>query len=74
MQAELRCDGSLHGILTDEGFVEVKCHSFKCGASSEVVVLHYFDPSSGKLVKTNRYRDAKVLFDRSRRNKETIKQ
>lgn len=69
MEVELRCSGSLHGILTTEGLIERKCHSYKCGASSEVVVLHYFDPITGTLVKTNKYRDAKILFDQRKRNR-----
>jgi hypothetical protein len=71
MEVELRCTGSLHGILTSEGLIERKCHSYKCGASSEVVVLHYFDPITGALVKTNRYRDAKILFERKPKKETT---
>lgn len=65
MERELRCPGKLRGVITDEGFIEVKCHSYKCGASSDVVVLHYFDPTTGDLDHTKKYRDAKILFEKS---------
>lgn len=53
---ELRCESKLHGITTDDGFVEVKCNSRFCGAGPGVVVLHKFDLHTGA-VKTTRYRE-----------------
>lgn len=52
---ELRCDAHLHGVLVD-GLVEVKCRWKPC-AEKGVVVLHYFDPLTGELVKTKRFRE-----------------
>lgn len=62
---ELRCPGRLYGVITDEGLIEVKCRSYKCGASPEVVVFHYFDPETQEITKTKKFQDAKVLFDRT---------
>jgi hypothetical protein len=70
---EVRCPGKLRFVITDEGLWEVKCHSFKCGASKEVVVLHYYDPATGELTKTKKYRDAKILFEQSQTKKENYK-
>lgn len=66
MEREARCPGKLRFILTEEGLIEMICHSYKCGAESGAVVLHYFDISNGEptLVKTKKFRDAKILFDR----------
>jgi hypothetical protein len=55
---ELRCPNKLHGVLTDDGYLEVKCRSRACGAApGEVVVYHRFDPLTGDLQGTHRYRD-----------------
>lgn len=54
---ELRCNNDiLFGIL-DEGVLEVKCRSKRCGAGPGVVVIHGFDIESGKLLGTRKYRD-----------------
>jgi hypothetical protein len=58
----MRCDGNkLHARITDEGYIEVKCRSKFCGASADVVVLHAFDPKTGRIVITRRYRNPAVL-------------
>ena len=58
MSQELRCGGTMHGILSeDHKHLEVKCKTRKCGAWPGVVVIHTFDLSTGKLVKTERYSD-----------------
>lgn len=54
---ELRCSSKKHGELTDEGLFEVKCSSRFCGAGPGVVVLHRFNPQTGLIVKTLRFRD-----------------
>ena len=66
---EVRCTGKLLFIITDEGLWEVKCTSYKCGAQDGVVVFHRFDPLTGELVKTMKYRDAKLLFDERQKEK-----
>lgn len=52
---EMRCETKLHGILVD-GVIEIKCSSKFCGAAAGVVVLHRFDPMTGDLISTNKYR------------------
>lgn len=70
MKGELRCPGHLHGLLADDNRLEVKCSSRRCGAKSGVVVLHYFDLSTGRLVETRKFRDAKLL----KTNKNQVKE
>ena len=54
---ELRCsNGILFGIL-DEGFVEVKCRSRRCGSEPGVVVIHRFSTVTGLLLQTLKFRD-----------------
>lgn len=64
MSEELRCASRLHAVLTDAGLIEIKCRYDKCGASSETTVLHYFDPISGALVETKKFRDPNKLFNK----------
>jgi len=54
---QLRCEHIMHGILIDEGVVEFKCRSRRCGAENGVVVLHRFDLHTGSLVKTLKFQD-----------------
>jgi hypothetical protein len=54
---ELRCpNGIKFGELID-GLIEVKCRSNRCGAGAGVIVLHRFDPLTGELVDTKRFRE-----------------
>ena len=57
MSVELRCDKRLHGILTDDGVVEVSCRSALCGHVDGNVVIHRFDAITGVLLDTKRYKD-----------------
>lgn len=67
MSTELRCHpANLHAILTDDGLLEVKCASRFCGYKPGVVVLHYFDPLNGELVKTNKFSDPKYNLRRKK--------
>jgi hypothetical protein len=61
MAVELRCDMRLHGVLTDEGVVEIACRSRLCGHRPGVLVIHRFDAITGELLGTNRYKDASEL-------------
>lgn len=54
---EIRCDTKKFGELTDDGWLEIKCPSKFCGAAPGTVVIHRFDPDTGKLVETKRFRD-----------------
>lgn len=54
---DLRCgSGILHGVL-DDGVIEVKCKSQRCGHASGTVVLHQFDAGTGQLVRTLKFTD-----------------
>lgn len=54
---EIRCDSKKFGELTDDGVIEVKCPSKFCGAAPGTVVIHRFDPLTGELIQTKRFRD-----------------
>ena len=54
---ELRCGKRLHGILTDDGVLEVSCRSALCGHRDGVVVIHRFDAVTGALIGTEFYKD-----------------
>jgi hypothetical protein len=54
---ELRCGNTMHGILREGRYLEVKCKRRPCGAKPGVVVLHIFDLTTGLLTGTKRYRD-----------------
>lgn len=54
---ELRCASRLHGVLVRPGVLEVHCHSRFCGKRSGVIVLHWFDLETGKLIDTKEYQD-----------------
>ena len=54
--SDLRCPGTLHGILSDDHvMLEVKCKRRVCGARPGVIVLHTFNVVTGCLVDTKRY-------------------
>lgn len=54
---ELRCENKiLHGMLED-GILEVKCRSSRCGARRGVVVIHHFSVTSGDLLETKVFKD-----------------
>lgn len=57
MTYELRCESKLHGIVVEDGIVEIKCQSKFCGAGKGVVVLHRFRVSDGSIVSTLRLRE-----------------
>lgn len=54
---EIRCDnGILFGRLED-GVLEVKCRSRRCGHEAGVVVIHQFDLMTGELKGTLKFKD-----------------
>lgn len=55
---DVRCEHKKHGEI-DDGLLEVKCDSRFCGAGPGIVVLHQFDASSGKLMKTMKFKNPK---------------
>lgn len=58
MATELRCEGNLYGILSDDHqTIEVRCKRRGCGAAPGVVVLHTILLSSGEVADTKRFRE-----------------
>lgn len=53
---DLRCPTKKFAELND-GRIEVKCNSDRCGAGPGVVVLHWFDPITGEFLGTQRFKD-----------------
>lgn len=53
---ELRCASKLYGIVVRPGVLEVKCNSRFCGARKGVVVLHWFEMDTGKLLNTKEFK------------------
>lgn len=53
---ELRCNGTLHGIVDDEvKTLEVKCKRRSCGAGPGIIVLHTISLTTGEVVDTKRF-------------------
>jgi hypothetical protein len=66
MANELRCPNrKLFGII-DDGVIEVKCNSNRCGARSGVVILHRFDIHTGNFLETKVFLDPSTMKDRSK--------
>lgn len=61
MAVELRCEKRLHGVLTDDGQVEIACRSALCGHEPGVLVIHKWDALTGEFKGTTMYRDAGIL-------------
>lgn len=58
MPKELRCGGTMHGILSDDSrYLEVKCKRRSCGSVPGVVVLHTFELATGRMVSTQKFKD-----------------
>lgn len=54
---DLRCGTTLHGRLTDNRWLEVKCKRRACGYVKGTVVLHTIDILTGEVVKTDKFAD-----------------
>lgn len=69
MAKELRCpNGILFGTF-DDGIIEVKCRSARCGARAGVVILHRFDIHNLDVpLVTMVFQDPINLKDRSKSN------
>jgi hypothetical protein len=52
---DLRCDATLHGRLTDNRWLEVKCKRRACGHAKGSVILHTIDIQTGKVVSTKKF-------------------
>lgn len=58
---ELRCRSHLHGIINEEGLIEIKCRWKPCVDKAGVVVFHYFNPETGKEVDTKKFLDPSFI-------------
>lgn len=56
---ELRCDNGIKfgEVLPEEGLIEVKCRSRRCGHEAGTVVLHRFDLETGEQKGTLQFKD-----------------
>lgn len=63
MAVELRCEKRLHGVLTDDGLLEISCRSALCGHKDGNVVIHVFNCLTGELVNTRTYKDPATLIN-----------
>lgn len=61
MSVELRCEKRLHGILNDDGEIEISCRSALCGHVDGTVVIHKFNATTGEFIGTRRYKDPQTL-------------
>lgn len=52
---DLRCGGTLHGRLTDNRWLEVKCKRRVCGYRQGMVILHTIDIATGEVVQTKKF-------------------
>jgi len=59
--AEMRCAGTLHGIIREDGLVERKCHHLAC-TQGRAAVYHYFHPLTGELVDTKMFKESERKF------------
>lgn len=57
MEHQLRCDNKMHGVIVEDGVLEIKCDSRFCGAGPGIIVLHRFDTTTGELLGTNRFKN-----------------
>lgn len=62
---DLRCEGTLHGRVTDERWLEVKCKRRICGYRSGIIILHTIDLQTGKVVRTSKFAEPKKQNRRS---------
>lgn len=56
---DLRCDNGIKfgEILPEEGILEVKCRSRRCGHEAGTVVLHRFSLETGEMKGTLQFKD-----------------
>lgn len=59
MTVELRCEGNLYGVVSDDGkTIEVRCKRRKHGAYPGIIVLHDISLETGQPVgEPKKYRD-----------------
>lgn len=55
----IRCGSKTFGRITEQGLIEIKCSSRFCKDHPNEVVFHEFDPKTGNLVRTKKYKEPK---------------
>lgn len=61
MTTQLRCEGNLYGVLSDDHLtIEVKCKRRSCGAAPGVIVLHTIELATGQVKETKRFREPQL--------------
>jgi len=58
MTTQLRCEGTLFGVISDDfTTIEVKCKRRKCGYAPGVVILHTLSLQTGEEISTRKFKD-----------------
>lgn len=58
MATQLRCDGTLYGVISDDlQTIEVKCKRRSCGAERGVIILHTLSIKTGQVISTRRFKE-----------------
>lgn len=57
---DLRCNSKRLGVLLENGDIELKCNSDRCGHAAGVTVLHTFNGQTGELLSTECYKNPPV--------------
>jgi len=61
MTTQLRCDGNLYGVISDDHqTIEVKCKRRACGHAPGVIILHTISLATGQVVNTKRFREPQI--------------
>lgn len=54
---DLRCENGIKFGEINDGVLEVKCRSNRCGARQGIVVIHRYDCLTGRPLRTRRFKD-----------------
>lgn len=54
---DLRCENGIKFAVLEDGVLEFKCRSRRCGSQPGVVVLHRFSAFTGEDLGTRRFRE-----------------
>jgi hypothetical protein len=54
---ELRCPVKLHGVIPEDGMIEIQCRSVFCGYRPGIVILHRWSVHTGQLITTLKFKD-----------------
>ncbi len=54
--AEIRCENGIKFADVEDGVLEVKCRSKRCGHEAGAVVIHRFLINTGELLETRKFK------------------